>query len=267
MSIHFYQTKVKNTQLGVVGSVEDVIAGVVRPDLKTRLLHAKDYQFGFELASPHRLESMGESVIANGMCYTTSTDKNDHYLQTISGETFYTSGIFLVPKTAESSYHFQPEKHEEGIAYYDFCEQIHAKAGGPCLAVALVHFKALEATHIQKAPIHNESIFDHKADYYGDLKLSLNDRYFFLVVAMANYGSDSASITEQLKVVLYHNPFDTSSALNIHTHGLVLNRRLVNPSELTPSDVTHTVHLYTEKSIIDEIIWGEVFVIGGIEQM
>lgn len=267
MIINLSPTKIKNTQLGVVGSVEDVIAGQVRPDLKTRVLHAKEYQFGFELASPHALESMGESVIVNGNCYTTSTDKNDHYLKTISGESFYTSGIFLVPKSAESSYHFQPEKYSEGIAYQNFCEQIHAKAGGPCLAVALVHFKSLEATHIQKAPIYGENIFDHKESYYGDLKLSFDDCYFFLVVAMANYANDPQSITDQLKVVLYHNPFDTSSSLNIHTHGLVLNRKLINPSDLTPIDVTHTVHLYTEKSVIDEIIWGEVFIISGIEQV
>ena len=264
--INLIPTGIKNSDLTVMGSVEDVIAGKIRPDLKTTLFEANEYQFGFELASPHSIESMGESVLVNGYCYTTSTDKADHYLKTIAGKLFYTSGIFLVPKTAKPSYRLAPAKVSDPMTYFDFCKKIHAATGGPCLITALVRFKYLESTCIQKAPIYGQNIFEQAKEYYHDLKMQFNDCYFFLVAAIADFKNDSKKITDQMKVVLYHNPFDESNALNIHTHGLILNRRVSDVRTLVPKDVAHTVHLYTENTALDEIIWGEVFVVGSVSE-
>ena len=79
------KTSVTCTDLAVIGSVEDVIAGVINEKIENRHFSALDYRFGFEVASPHSQESIGETVLVNQNCYTTSTDKHDHYLQTIYG--------------------------------------------------------------------------------------------------------------------------------------------------------------------------------------
>ncbi|MDP3558751.1 MAG: hypothetical protein Q8R79_00175 [Legionellaceae bacterium] len=265
--VQLQATGIQHSNLGVVGSVEDVIAGRVRDDLRTRKLLAKDYRFGFEIGSAHGLQSLGESVLVNGHCYTTSTDPQDHYLQTISGNSFYTSGIFLVPHTAQASYHLRPMRDAVGVAYQDFCHSIHEETQGPCLVAALVRFKHLEATYIQKAPIHGENIFEHKETYYGDLKLQFDDCCCFLVSTMANFYVDPKAVLEQLKVVLYQNPFDVKNELNIHTHGIVLNRELRDVSLLLPRDVTHTLHFYNENTVVSEVLWGEVFVIHQIEAL
>lgn len=265
--VQLLSTGVACTDLGVIGSVEDVIAGVVRPDLQTRKINASDYRFGFELASPHGLHSMGESVLVNGNCYTTSTDKNDHYLKTISGETFYTSGIFLVPHAAKSSYHFVHTHHKSGINYQNFCEEIHQTTGSACLMTAVLHFKHLEATCIQKAPVTGQNIFEHKDLYYDNVKLQFDNCTCFLVAAIANFYTDPKKITEELKVVLYQNPFDVKNELNIHTHAVILNRAVRDVSTLIPKDVTHTIHVFNANTIVDEVLWGEVFVVDKVKAL
>lgn len=263
--INLISTGVEHSDLGAIGSVKDVIAGVVRSDLKTRTWDAATYRYGFELASPHKIQSMGESVLVNGLCYSTSTDKRDQYLKVIFGKTFYTSGMFVVPKTAQASYCFKPMQSRSGMPYQDFCHGLHQTINRPCLFVALLHFKQIEATHIQYPPIYGENIFEHQDQYYSDLKLYFNQKYCLVVCAFANFSTDPRNTLKELEVVLYQNPLDVKNELNVHTHGIILNRTIRDVSTLFPEDVTHVVHLYNASSVVDEVVWGEVFVVNHVE--
>src|SRR3990167_820077 len=178
------------SRIVAIGSVNDVINGVVDEHLKNHQFQATDYRFGFELASPHSIESMGEAVVTNGLCFSTSTDEKYEHFKTIFGKSFYSSGICLVSKSEKPTHTLMPLHYHTALPYHEFCEQIHQTVGGPCLFASLVKFKKLSATYVQKAPIYHENIFEHKAEYYGDFKITEKECYFFLVSVMADFSKD-----------------------------------------------------------------------------
>lgn len=249
-----------------IGSIKDVINGIVPQDLKNRQFQASDYRFGFELASPHSLESMGEAVVANGLCYTTSTDEKYEHFKTISGKTFYSSGLCSIPKAEKPTHMLMPLHYHAALPYQEFCKQIHQIVGGPCLFASLVRFKKLSATFVQKAPIYHENIFEKKELYYGDFKIEKKDCYFFLVCLVADFSRDNKALINQLSTVLYRNPLDQERALVAHTHGLILNDRVADLALLTPEKVVQAVHLHADNSLLSEVLWGEVFAIDGVDR-
>ena len=75
--------------LGHIGSVEDVIAANLSPEMTAKRYRAADFAMGFELATPKSLSSMGEAVLVNGFCFANSTDQmSEEYDKTISGKEF-----------------------------------------------------------------------------------------------------------------------------------------------------------------------------------
>lgn len=75
----------------VVGSVRDIINGVVRPEHAHRILDATAFRTAFLVGSPRGLESMGEMICANGHAFTCSTDPADLH-QTLSDTYCWTTG-------------------------------------------------------------------------------------------------------------------------------------------------------------------------------
>lgn len=254
--------------LGVIGSVNDVIEGIVDPMLAKRRYLAEDYRFGFEIGSPHSLQSMGEAVLANGTLFATSTDKNNNYLKTISGASFHTTGLMLVPHEAKPNYELKPVKRSAGLNYYSFWNDIYQKIQKPALFAALLRFKHLTATYIQAPPIHQENIFTHKEKYYGaQNQITLQDRYALVVGVFAQLKQDNPALLDKLKVVIYQNPFDIKDELTIHTHAIVLHDFIPDYREIKPEHVAQTIHLINANTVIDEIVWGEVFSIGDIRDL
>ena len=162
-------------------------------------------------------------------------------------------------KNTEENYTVTPSKNTTD--YQSLCQEIFRQVNAPCMIAALLKFKHLACTYIQKAPIHHQNIFDHKDIYYGDFKLNFNDRYCFVVAMMADFSAISKTLSDQLGLILYNNPFDKKSALNIHTHGIILNKAVTDYAEIMPNLVTDTVHLYTENTVVSEVVFGKVFVV------
>ena len=267
LSVQLIKNSDNLINLVTIGSVKDVIAGVIQPALRTHAFDASHYRFGFELASPHSVTSLGEAVLVKDYCYATSTDPEDHYQHVIYGKTFYTSGMLLVPLKTQANYLLHPSLDATGICYEAFCEAIHQKIQRPCLYVALLKFKQLTTTHIKKTPIYGEPIFTHQNDYYGGTEKIFEDCMGFVIGVFANFTTDPSAITQQLGDVLYHNPFDKQSLLQSHTHGLVLHHPLPHMTALEPTDVQQVVHVYNKNTVITEILWGEIFVINQVNAL
>ncbi len=256
------------SNLGVIGSVEQVIAGTIDPSLKNRLFNASDYRYGFEIGSPHSFASLGETVLVNQTCYTTSTDKHDHYQQTIHGKQFCTSGIFIVPHAARPSYIMTPEPSDQDLAYQLFCEKIYSTTQQPALFVCLARFKTIYFTSIQSPPIAHKNIFTHKSIYYGANSTShLTDTHAFIIGIVSNLTKDDPKLLNELKVVLYQNPLDIRNELTMHTHGLVLNQLIHRPEEIEPTNVKKTIHVYNQNTILSGVLWGEIYVINQVNNL
>jgi hypothetical protein len=83
----------------VVGSVRDIINGVVRPEHTHQVLDPTTFRAAFLVGSPRGLESMGEMICVNGHAFTCSTDPANLH-QTVSDSYCWTSGARLNPLPA-----------------------------------------------------------------------------------------------------------------------------------------------------------------------
>ena len=249
---------------GHIGTVADVIAGHVPGSLVHQKFRAADFKYGFELASPEDLTSLGEAVLVNNTCYATSTDQQStNYLKTISGASFVTSGIFLIPNEAKPTYLIK-QTFEPSCLLNDFYDALFAHIKRPFAFAAIVEFETLHGTFVAKTPIHEENIFEHTASYYTCAPQTLSDVPTFLVGAVADYSDrKQASLLEKLEVVLYRNPFDKQHSLTAHAHGITLKQGVKHVAEITPTLVDETLHVFADQSRIKSV-HGEIFTIGAM---
>ena len=250
---------------GHIGTVADVIAGHVPEELAKRKFSAVDYKYGFELASPEGMSSLGEAVLVNNFCYSTSTDQlSTNYLKTISAQSFATSGIFLIPNDAKPTYLIK-QTFESSCLLNDVYDALFAKIKQPFAFAAIIEFETLHGTFVAKAPIHDENIFEHKASYYPFAPQILVDVPAFLVGVVANYGdSRLASLLKKLEVVLYRNPFDKEHSNAAHAHGITLKQHVIRSDAIMPEIVDKTLHILADQSRIKSL-HGEIFTIGDLK--
>lgn len=255
------------TKVGHIGSVKDVIAGHVAPSLAKKYYQAADYQYGFELASPKGLNSLGEAVLVNGHCFTRSTDKHSkHYLQTISGPTFLTSGLFVIPKGGQETYHLY-KVFAIPLSLAVLYDKLYAIIEQPFVMAGFVEFTQLHCTAIAKPPIYDEPIFNYRQQYYPHLPQILRHQPTFIVGAVADFvHSKEKFLLQQMEVVLYHNPFETMQGLTTHTHGLTLKHRLEKTNEITPEQVKEVWHVLADTSLVSSVR-AEIYVIGEVTDM
>jgi len=101
MNLSIYKTGHGLCELGHIGNVSDVIHANIPKEVTAKRYNAKDFKMAFEIATPKTVASLGDTVIVNGYCYTTSTDVTSlDYGRTISGHEFITGGVFLIPLNA-----------------------------------------------------------------------------------------------------------------------------------------------------------------------
>lgn len=231
-----------------IGSVDDVIASRVKGELKERRFNAHDYLLGFEIGSPKDFSSLGETVITCGQCFTRSTDtSSSEYRKLIKGQTFVTSGVFLLPKTAEATHkaHYHSTRHP--LELYDFYKELYTKVAGPMAFSGVINFLILHNQAIAKPPINGLNIFEHKDHFYPypAVKQSIVSCYVVGVISDPN-----DKIAKELACVLYHNPNEAKNKLDYHAHGLLLEGTISKSSEFNPLLVTDCCHIYADSSIV-----------------
>lgn len=245
--ITIHPTGQKPSILGHIGTVEDVIAATLSPEMTSRRYHASEYKMGFELATPKNIESLGEAVLVNGYCFTNSTDRSSKdYDKTIAGEEFTSGGIFLVPKQVNPTHQVQVAGPLNMI---DFYEELYSQIKHPLAFGGIFHLSDFYGTAIGKAPLDGLNIFEHKEIYYPNPTVRLKDRWGFVMGAMSDFVGYS-EINQQLKTVLYKNPNDTSSSLVHHAHIVLFKKKIERYEEIVPEVVDRTLHLSIDGTAI-----------------
>jgi len=247
--------KIKNEKhnnfldLMAIGTVEDVITGQIRDDLKKKVFDATNYQHGFELASPHGINSLGEAVLTNGKCYATDTDTSSKtYLKTIADTKFYTSGMFIIPKDIKHSAEFELNNK---LNYEDFTNTLFKETQSALSFCALAYFETLSAGYITKAPVYGENIFINHKTYYKKPKLILHNVNAYIIGAITDFkNKDLDDANSTMRVVLYNNPDNKTTNITSHTHGITLTQDVDSFTEITPDIVDKTLHIYQEGTVI-----------------
>jgi len=242
-------------QLGHIGTVVDVIAGRLPTELAQRKFKANDYAYGFELATPQDAASLGEAIMVNGMCYSTSTDKDSNtYAKLLTGPEFITSGMFLIPHTAKPSHHAKFIATAGSLNLLDFYSYIYQKIQRPLVFVAVIQFSNLHATAIGKAPIHGVNIFDNSKEYYCNPEINQTQVNAFVMGAMTDYKTKQyAEVNKALEAVLYRNPFDENTGLTHHAHILTLKQPVDDIAAITPALADRALHLFVEGSTVQTL--------------
>lgn len=247
--------------LGHIGSVEDVIVARLPKEMTDRRYDARDFRFGFELATPKNLSSIGEAMIANDFCYANSTDESSKdYGRTIYGHEFISGGVFLIPKKAEPSHKVSIQKP---ISLIDFYNKLNGRLKRPSAFIGLFHFSDFHATAIGKPPVDGRNIFENKADYYPHPPIKKKNVWGFIMGAMTDF-EGFEDINEQLKAVLYKNPMDAKSTLVHHAHVLTLKKKVDRFEDVVPSIVDQVLHLFIDGTVIDQG-HAAIYTVGGVE--
>lgn len=242
--------------MGHIGSVADVIAGHLPPQLATRRFSAPDYAYGFELASTNDKYALGEGIIINDICYTTATNKDAaNYFRLTTSQDFVTGGIFIIPKDCNPGYIADYPMQTQTISFEDFYLKLYQAVKKPLAFVALVEFDVLHSVAIGRPPIDNKPIFDNMDYYYPFPPTTENAVSAMVIGALTDYNDPSiAAINKELEVVLYHNPMDEKVfPLTHHAHALTLNQMPTSLLEVTPAMAKHVRHLLIENSTIRSI--------------
>lgn len=250
-----------------VGSVQDVIAGHFPRTLEGKRVRSEEYRYGFLLGSPKDKASLGETVIVNNTCYTTSTDpKSDAYNKTIYGPTLLTSGVFLLPKDACPSHKVSLQKGP--IQVTKLYEEIFQTIDHPLAFVGLVQFAEFHATVIGKSPIDEHNIFLHEKEYYPFPPIESKNVKAFIIGVLTDFSQEKhKKLNKELERVLYRSPHaEDTSLLQItsHAHVLTLKESVSNIRDITPQTVDKVLHVVPEKSTI-AVAQLDVFTLSGVE--
>jgi hypothetical protein len=253
------------SRLGHIGTVADVI----NADLPKELLHqrfdAANYAYGFELATPKTPSSIGDSILLNNLCYTTSTDdKSTDYQQLIYGKDFISGGMLFIPHEAKPSHHFTMPA-DNTLDFMMIYNEIYATVNQPFVFVGLAHFITLQGTAIGKPPIDKHNIFQCKEEYYPYPNSLLTHANAFVMGGATNYGNKHfEEANKELEVVLYKNPLDVSAELTYHAHLLLLRQAIDDFSQVSPDIATKVLHLFAEGSTLS-FIKGDIYTVDAVD--
>lgn len=247
------KTGATSCTMGHIGSVTDVIAGHLPTKLATHRFSARDYAYGFELASTNDKEALGEGIIINDICYTTATNKEAaNYFQLTSSQDFITGGVFLIPHDCHPGYIADFPYQSDILTFEDFYLKLFHTVKKPLAFVALVEFDDFFSVAVGRPPIHNQPIFEHMDFYYPFPPTFQHEVSAVVIGALTDYNDPALkSINQELEVVLYHNPMDEEVfSLTHHAHALTLKQMPSSLLEVTPAMATQVRHLLIEKSTI-----------------
>ncbi|OQK18042.1 hypothetical protein AU255_09360 [Methyloprofundus sedimenti] len=231
--------------LAYIGHVNNVIEGVIPENLINRRFLASDFEYGFELASPQGIFNLGESILLNGMIYSSRTDISRSERDPLMwGPEFVTSGIFLIPKGTKPNLNAKFFSFEGQLTLADLYQAIFDKIQCPFAVVGCVELSKVYAKSITRAPIHHENIFKNAQEYYTE-KDYIEDNVNLAITAVVSDHNDPkmTDINEKLSSVLYYNPFAKNNNLLAHTHALLLNKPIIDIEEVRPKNAKEVLHL------------------------
>lgn len=249
-----------------IGSVEDVIAGRITEKLKNKSFNANDFLHGFELASPLSLESMGEAVMTGGVCYAHDTSQEQRGL--LAGERFFTSGLFVLKKTAKANLTLKLHKSDEGLPMASLYARIFEKVKQPFTFAGHIHYQNLHSTCIEAPPIDNKNIFQHRDYYYPNPTSNDAEQPSFTMGVACQFDKlKNTPLHDALKVVLYLNPFEKERHhLSMHAHCLTLTDDSPSKLPILKDRVLDVRHVINDESIVSHAQL-DIFIIGDVKQI
>lgn len=246
-----------------IGSVQDVIQGKISRAITNKKIKASDFAFGFEVATPKEISSLGEAVVVNGQCYVTSTDSSSSdYNKVIHGPEFVPGGLFIIPHGVKPTHLANLPKGADPLFFDDFYQLLYQEISRPFACVGIFSFETFHGIAISKPPINGENIFSNKEKYYENPEIRQKKVNGYVMAVVAK-GEDQKKY--KLDTVLYQNPLDEKSSLVHHAHALILNRPLEFIDDLTPDCVGQCLHLLNEGTKVN-FLEAKIFTIQSVDR-
>jgi len=263
------KTAAPPSMLGYLGDIKDVLAAKFPFSLRQQRFKASDYAYGFEIASVDSEDALGEAMLLNHYCYTTSTAEDSaHYYQLRAAPDFITSSMFLIPHACQAGWIAHYTVQNKSLAFPDFYLNLIETVKQPLGFVALVEFEDVKSIAIAKPPINGQAVFEH-TDYYYPFPATLDHRIPAVVIGVLTDYANPAfqTVNQQLESVLYRNPMDNREfPLTHHAHVLTLDALPSSLLEVNPDMAKEVRHLVIGESNIRSL-YAEIFPIHSINNL
>ena len=223
--------------LSTIGSVENVLSGIVPDDLKERWWDAESFAYAFEIGSVQGIDDLGEMVAFNGMAYCKSTD--GFVMQ--CGSELVTTGALIIPTELEPSFRLTQTCNLSADKLY---AAILDEVGKPFACAGVMQFTHLEGWAVTAPPIQGEKMLELPQKYYAATPLSLDDVTCAVVGAVADLGKVSQTLQPDLHKIFYAAPNKPLEGVVSHTHLALLNTSKQSLAEVTSEDVVDVLHLF-----------------------
>jgi hypothetical protein len=263
------KTAAPPSMLGYLGDIKDVLAAKFPFSLRQQRFKASDYAYGFEIASIDYENALGEAMLLNNYCYTTSTAEGTaHYYQLRTAQDFITSSMFIIPRTCQAGWIAHYPVQNKSLSFPDFYLKLIEKIKAPLGFVALVEFEDLKSIAIAKPPINGQAVFEH-TDYYYPFPATMDHGIPAVVIGVLTDYANPAfqTVNQQLESVLYNNPMDNRAfPLTHHAHVLTLEALPSSLLEVNPAMAKEVRHLVIGESNIRSL-YAEIFPIHSITNL
>lgn len=205
-----------------IGSAQNIINGYFPYIMEGTFYQTQDFDCGFGMESPIDKNSLGESILVNGRCFTQSTDQNsDLYKKLIYGHEFLSSSYFMIPKNRCCSYVASLSQGQYNLV--DLYEEVYEKIRQPIAFSGLITFKQLEGISIGTPPIHNQQIVKAAGEYYPFPPVIGQDVYGFIIGMISNSQDYKFNqIHQKIQDAIYTKNQNKESLYRYHSHVLAL---------------------------------------------
>lgn len=250
----------------VWGDIHDILQGVIKNERQKTPVDALHYTTGFGAASPIGLNSEGESILLNDLCFSTLTNSTEEeYRKTVNNPSFFSGFYTLLPKKSPPSY--KTNDTQLAVNFSDFLEILYKKTKTSVAWSAILHCPQIQMMLLKKAPIYKESIFDHKDEYLDSITIT-TPSWVYMTGILTNKSQPSLmKLNQKQKCIYYENPLDDSANITSHTHGLVLKNKVFTSSQITPDICSLAGHILTTNTEISFIKTLQIYVVGDIKKL
>ncbi|NDD58899.1 MAG: hypothetical protein EBZ47_06585 [Chlamydiae bacterium] len=236
--------------LGAIGNIQNILCGNFPDHLCLNYFQSKEYACGFGYGSPKDLDSIGESILVNGTCYTQSTDPDSElYNKLIHGQEFLTSNYFLVSQGSAPT--FSAKGSDVQLEIEALFKMLVNAIKTPIAISGLVTFETLRGSCMGKAPIHKKLIFENKSEYFPFSEIHKNKTCAFIMGVVSDPSESSWEIiNKKLQTVTCKSPLEDTPSLLQHIHVLILDGPCKSEESISSSITAQCIHLALKGSVI-----------------